>query len=60
MKDHHYNPSMTRLLSRQHYMSYHQLATVPCHVIGLLYAIMLAARVCGHLKTRISAFKPGI
>lgn len=62
MKDHHYNLSMTRLLSRQYYMSYHQLATVPCHVTGLLYAIMLAAsaRICGHLKTRISAFKLGI
>jgi len=50
MKDHYYNLSMTRLLSRQYYMSYHQLATVPCHVIGLLYAIVLPARVCGHLK----------
>lgn len=57
MKDHRYNPSMTRLLSRRHYVSYHQLATVPCHVTGLLYAIVLFARVCGHLRTRISAFK---
>ncbi len=57
MKDYHYNPSMTRLLSRRDYMSYHQLATVPCHVTGLLYANMLAARVCGHWAFKNSDFR---
>lgn len=37
MKDRHYNPSMTRLLSRLDYVGYHQLETVQYHVIGLLY-----------------------